>query len=120
MKRPRIEKDRTAARQCYRIEPKSIFIGGGTPTCLPEELLEQRNMYINSLHRLSRSLRGKNRTQKPFRLLQLHFSPLAFSKLSPEGGLSEEEVLQLREAGAVTVSLGKRILRTWSGWFLQE
>ena len=30
-----------AARQCYRIEPKSIFIGGGTPTCLPEELLEQ-------------------------------------------------------------------------------
>ena len=32
--------------------------------------------------------------------------------IGPEGGLSEEEVLQLREAGAVTVSLGKRILRT--------
>ena len=31
----------TAARQRYRIEPKSIFIGGGTPTCLPEKLLEQ-------------------------------------------------------------------------------
>ncbi len=28
----------TAAKQRYRIEPKSIFIGGGTPTCLPEKL----------------------------------------------------------------------------------
>lgn len=32
--------------------------------------------------------------------------------IGPEGGLSEEEVLELREGGAVTVSLGKRILRT--------
>ena len=32
--------------------------------------------------------------------------------VGPEGGLSEEEVNQLREIGAVSASLGKRILRT--------
>ena len=32
--------------------------------------------------------------------------------VGPEGGLSEVEVQQLREIGAVSVSLGKRILRT--------
>lgn len=32
--------------------------------------------------------------------------------VGPEGGLSEDEVNQLREIGAVSASLGKRILRT--------
>lgn len=32
--------------------------------------------------------------------------------VGPEGGLSEDEVRQLREIGAVSASLGKRILRT--------
>lgn len=32
--------------------------------------------------------------------------------VGPEGGLSEDEILQLRAAGAVSASLGKRILRT--------
>lgn len=32
--------------------------------------------------------------------------------VGPEGGLSEDEVNQLREIGAVSTSLGKRILRT--------
>ena len=32
--------------------------------------------------------------------------------VGPEGGLSEDEVGQLREIGAVSASLGKRILRT--------
>ncbi|MFO7152226.1 MAG: 16S rRNA (uracil(1498)-N(3))-methyltransferase [Bacillota bacterium] len=32
--------------------------------------------------------------------------------IGPEGGFSEDEVKKAREAGAVTVSLGKRILRT--------
>jgi 16S rRNA (uracil1498-N3)-methyltransferase len=32
--------------------------------------------------------------------------------VGPEGGLSEDEVVQLRDLGAVSASLGKRILRT--------
>lgn len=32
--------------------------------------------------------------------------------VGPEGGLSEQEVTQLRDAGAVSASLGRRILRT--------
>jgi len=32
--------------------------------------------------------------------------------VGPEGGLSEDEVEQLRALGAVSASLGKRILRT--------
>ena len=37
--------------------------------------------------------------------------------IGPEGGLSEEEVEQLRELGAVSASLGKRILRTETAGF---
>lgn len=45
----------------------------------------------------------RNQAQKPKRINLI---------VGPEGGLSEEEVEQLRALGAVSASLGKRILRT--------
>ena len=32
--------------------------------------------------------------------------------IGPEGGLEESEIIQMREAGAKIITLGKRILRT--------
>ncbi|KXG78518.1 Ribosomal RNA small subunit methyltransferase E [Fervidicola ferrireducens] len=37
--------------------------------------------------------------------------------IGPEGGFSEDEIKKARESGAVTVSLGKRILRTETAGF---
>ena len=45
----------------------------------------------------------RSQTQKPQRINLI---------VGPEGGLSEDEVEQLRQLGAVSASLGKRILRT--------
>lgn len=43
--------------------------------------------------------------------VQLHQGPIALF-VGPEGGWSREEVALLKEHGAISVSLGKRILRT--------
>ena len=76
----------TAARQRYRIEPKSIFIGGGTPTCLPEKLLEQ-------------VLRGVQENL-------LTSAPVEYTVEANPGTLTERKLQLMKRCGVNRLSLG--------------
>lgn len=59
--------------------------------------------YENGTHLLKDAIAEVSETPKSIAVI-----------IGPEGGFSEEEASRVREAGAITVSLGKRILRTES------
>ena len=96
-----------AAKQCGRLKIPQVY----RPVTLSEALarIEPGGLrlvpYENEQDlRLKAVLRGKTASSVTF-------------LIGPEGGIAETEIQQLREAGFVSVSLGKRILRTETAGF---
>lgn len=72
-------------RRAYGMCPETIYIGGGTPTCLPYEKLEQLLDILDLLE------------QRDLKEFTVEANP---------GTLSMEKLLLLRDAGVTRVSLG--------------
>lgn len=94
-----------ASQQSKRVQVPTVGPYLSWKQCL-QQLREQDGLTIvfwedEQTKSLKTMLRSQE--QKPARINLI---------VGPEGGLSEAEVQQLREIGAVSVSLGKRILRT--------
>lgn len=94
-----------ASQQSKRVQVPTIGPYLSWKQCL-QQLREQDGLTIvfwedEQTKSLKTMLRSQE--QKPARINLI---------VGPEGGLSEAEVQQLREIGTVSVSLGKRILRT--------
>ena len=94
-----------ASQQSKRVQVPEIGPYLSWKQCLNQLKADEGLMIIFWEDEQTQSLKAllKSQEKKPAKINLI---------VGPEGGLSEEEVNQLREIGAVSASLGKRILRT--------